>query len=175
MSRSWYRRLSVPVAVLAASLVPSAESGTLGPVPGRILTRSGRDTEAVLRALSGAQRKLREPECRRLLTDFRDGEGRPLADRLAWMGLEPDDYITLLFVRDGADSGDAGLCRGRGVAAATSPGSRFVFVCGPSFRHQAARTRENTLIHEMLHTLGLGENPPGSDEISAQVARRCGI
>ena len=31
-----------------------------------------------------------------------------------------------------------------------------------------------TLIHEMLHSLGLGENPPSTTEINGQVLRRCG-
>ncbi len=31
-----------------------------------------------------------------------------------------------------------------------------------------------TLIHEILHTLGLGENPPSSREITARVLARCG-
>ena len=30
-----------------------------------------------------------------------------------------------------------------------------------------------TLIHEALHTLGLGENPPSSTEITERVLRRC--
>jgi hypothetical protein len=30
-----------------------------------------------------------------------------------------------------------------------------------------------TLIHEILHTLGLGENPPSSREITARVLSRC--
>jgi len=29
-------------------------------------------------------------------------------------------------------------------------------------------------IHEMLHTLGLRENPPSSDAINVQVRKRCG-
>jgi hypothetical protein len=33
---------------------------------------------------------------------------------------------------------------------------------------------ESIVIHEMLHTLGLGENPPSSQEITQQVKRRCG-
>jgi hypothetical protein len=30
------------------------------------------------------------------------------------------------------------------------------------------------LIHEELHSLGLGENPPSTHEINEQIARRCG-
>ena len=32
----------------------------------------------------------------------------------------------------------------------------------------------NVVIHEMLHTLGLEENPPTSEEITRQVVKRCG-
>jgi hypothetical protein len=35
-------------------------------------------------------------------------------------------------------------------------------------------TIEILLIHEFLHTLGLGENPPTSDAITQRVAVRCG-
>jgi hypothetical protein len=35
------------------------------------------------------------------------------------------------------------------------------------------REAEAILIHEILHTLGLGENPPSSAEITRQVWRRC--
>jgi hypothetical protein len=29
------------------------------------------------------------------------------------------------------------------------------------------------LIHEMMHTLGLGENPPNAEAITARVLERC--
>ena len=32
---------------------------------------------------------------------------------------------------------------------------------------------EDLIIHELLHSLGLGENPPTSSQISSQVMRRC--
>jgi hypothetical protein len=32
---------------------------------------------------------------------------------------------------------------------------------------------EMTVIHEVLHTLGLGENRPSSSQITAQVRKRC--
>ena len=49
---------------------------------------------------------------------------------------------------------------------------------GPAerFRKHAERdpwTAENWVIHEMLHTLGLGENPPSSREITQRVNERC--
>jgi hypothetical protein len=142
--------------------------------PSRILTRAGSDTVAVVLALNGAQRKLRDGECRQLLADFRDAEGRTLGENLAPFEVEPAEYIAMLIIRDGGGRSGGSLCRNPGVAAVTVPKARVVHVCGPSFRDQSSGLRENTLIHEMLHTLGLEENPPSSAAINAQVRRRCG-
>jgi hypothetical protein len=38
----------------------------------------------------------------------------------------------------------------------------------------SARYAEAAVIHEMLHSLGLGEDPPSSDHISTRVMARCG-
>jgi hypothetical protein len=171
MSRSKYRFASVAAAVVLTA--PAAPLVALQPDRSRILTRTGSDTVAVLMALNGAQRKLRDPECRLLLTDFRDGDGRPLIENLAGFEVEPADYLTKLIIRDGADRSGGSRCR-TDAAAVTVPKDHVVHVCGASFRLQPSGTRENTLIHEMLHTLGLGENPPSSAEINAQVRRRCG-
>lgn len=162
------------LAALVTLAVP-AELGALDLDRRRIRTRTGADTMAVLQALSGAQRKLRHPDCRRLLTDFRDGEGRVLAENLASLEMEPSDYVTLLVIQDGGGRTGGGLCRKFNVAAVTSPHSRVVFVCGVAFRAQPAGLRENALIHEMLHSLGLGENPPTVAEINRQVWHRCGM
>ncbi len=57
------------------------------------------------------------------------------------------------------------------------PGSRVVWVCSSRL---TARARENrrgveiVLIHELLHTLGLEENPPTSAAINVAVNYRCG-
>lgn len=140
----------------------------------RVLLRTGADTVAVVRALGGAQRKLRDAECAGLLTEFKDREGRALQDNLAPFEVAPHDYLVQLIIKDGGGDRTGGrLCRS-GAAAVTVPGSRVVYICGGSFRDQAAGLRENTLIHEMLHTLGLGENPPTSTQINARVRQRCG-
>jgi hypothetical protein len=34
-------------------------------------------------------------------------------------------------------------------------------------------SRAQAVVHELLHSLGLGENPPTSREITAQVLKRC--
>jgi hypothetical protein len=48
-----------------------------------------------------------------------------------------------------------------------------VRVC-PQVARQDGVTVELVLIHELLHSLGLGENPPSSAEITRQVTKRCG-
>jgi hypothetical protein len=37
-----------------------------------------------------------------------------------------------------------------------------------------SRNAEAIVIHEWLHSLGLGENPPSSDYITTRVRARCG-
>jgi TolB-like protein/DNA-binding winged helix-turn-helix (wHTH) protein/Tfp pilus assembly protein PilF len=79
--------------------------------------------------------------------------------------LEPDEAL------DGSarESCTAGL-----TYAFTTPGSRVIFVCGPQFMRAFPTLAEEVVIHEVLHSLGLGENPPSSREITAQVRERCG-
>ena len=51
-----------------------------------------------------------------------------------------------------------------------------VFVCGTrlwqTYRRNPTHV-EALVIHEMLHTLGLGENPPTSLQIQAGILKRC--
>lgn len=70
------------------------------------------------------------------------------------------------------------LCVGGAhIAAFTQPGSRVVQICGVTFgRPQVVNSQagEVVVIHELLHSLGLPENPPSADEISRRVLVRCG-
>jgi hypothetical protein len=124
-------------------------------------------------ALDGAYRKLGKPTCQQVLDDFRDAEGRTLRENLESLGIGAAEYMSLLTYRDGRDLA-SGRCRKGGAAAVTRPGSRVISICIASFGDQRSGIRENTLIHEMLHSLGLGENPPSSSQINGQVLRRCG-
>jgi hypothetical protein len=63
------------------------------------------------------------------------------------------------------------------MAAFTGPGRKVVHVCSSRFARRferQTRAAELIVIHEMLHTLGLGENPPSTRQITEQVTRRCG-
>jgi hypothetical protein len=60
--------------------------------------------------------------------------------------------------------------------AITQPGSRVVFICPREFiqkREWNPAEAEALIIHEMLHSLGLEENPPSSVAITADVLDRC--
>lgn len=129
---------------------------------------------AVERALEGAARRLARPECRRILSDFRDVSGAPLQDRLDALRIEAPDYLSLIVFADGAPRRS---CHGTDVLAVTAPGSRVVYVCGRRFADAQRRSEEKVemvVLHEALHTLGLGENPPDSLEITRRVGARCG-
>jgi hypothetical protein len=127
-------------------------------------------------AVIGARMRLERPDCQRVLTDFRDGDGRLLLERLEALNLSAPDYLfdRVWFV-DGADT--AHCLRDRKTAAFTVPGQKVVRVCSARLRgsfEDDLVAFEIIVIHEMLHTLGLGENPPTSPEITEQVRRRCG-
>jgi hypothetical protein len=124
------------------------------------------------RAREGALRKLERADCQRILDDFKDAQGKPLRAALARWGRTPSDYLRIVPFLDGSahppcQSGRAELFAEVGVPR--------VFVCR-SFADKQVRdpwTAENMVIHELLHTLGLGENPPTSGEITARVNGRC--
>jgi hypothetical protein len=53
-------------------------------------------------------------------------------------------------------------------AGSATPGSRFAGV-----QARNPNLADYMVIHEMLHTLGLGENPPTSLQITERVIERC--
>jgi hypothetical protein len=127
----------------------------------------------VRRAMEGAAHRLDAPGCQRIFTEFQDRDGRTLADNLAALGDDGRAFLgRLLFY----DAGDHQLCA-RGALAITHPNSRVVLVCAGPFQRAYFRDpalAEAVIIHEALHGLGLGENPPTSQAITARVLNRCG-
>ena len=156
--------VAVAVAFLAAPPArPAAHLLGLGPLHGA----------AVERAVEGARRRLESAECRRIFSDFADASGVPLQRRLDTMGLDAGDYLGRIVFTDGFAHR---ACHGGDTLALTSPGSRVVYVCGGRFANAQARRAthaEVVVLHEALHTLGLGENPPDSLTITRRVAARC--
>jgi hypothetical protein len=126
---------------------------------------------AVARALDGVTRRLARPECQALLDEFADASGRPLRAALEMSGRSAPGYLSRVFFYDAPPR----LCR-TSTLAVTVPGSRAILVCGSRFVRQMAsnpRHAEATLLHEVLHSLGLGENPPSPDYITERVRARC--
>lgn len=168
--RGKYGRLAVLAS--AAVLAPTFSLGEEARPDAPVIYVGGPAALDVSRAAREAVRRLREPGCQRILDDFTDREGRPLRERLG--ATTPDAYLAGLVLREGEIPRGSGRCASTGAAAFTAGGAA-VFVCGTSFRKLGPDARANALIHEMLHTLGLRENPPSSAEITRRVTERCGL
>jgi hypothetical protein len=124
-------------------------------------------------AVMGARQRLEQPACRGLLSEYSDASGRTLQENLEALGETGGTYLALILFADGSDRR---RCQGHGAHAFTTPGSRVVYVCGRAFKRLAVHDpvmAQVIVIHEALHTLGLGENPPSSAEITARVLARC--
>ncbi len=131
---------------------------------------------AVHTAIGGAFRRLASPACGQIFTDFTDATGRTLQENLDATGQTAQAYLGLLRYASGAGQAP---CARAGILAFTSPGWRIIHVCDGfrkkflAQRHRERDDLEIALLHEVLHTLGLGENPPTQEQITDQVRRRC--
>ena len=172
---------------LALSLVVLAFGSLIAQAPSSDVSKSrplilGRFASLHLRfglerAIVNAARRLVDPECERVLSDFRDNSGRPLLTSLEARGVSAGEFLLrwLRFV----DGSDQSFCHGpHDRVAFTSPGTYVIYICGAN-PHAVATfsatspNAEAVVIHEMLHALGLGENPPTSSEITQRVLSRC--
>lgn len=124
-------------------------------------------------ALEEAAHRLADERCRDVLGDFTDGAGRRLDENLASIGQSMPAYLGLVLFYDGSRTE---ACENERVLAWTHPGTRAVRVCESFFRWQRRDPgyAADILIHEALHTLGLGEKPPLPAAITAKVIERCG-
>ena len=160
-------RATLASAILLAATAASAAAP---------LTLTASDARAVETARAGALKRLEGEECRRVFTDFADTEGRPLQQRLEEWTASPAEYIGLIPFLDGSSQA---LCRKTKTALVATPGVRRVYVCRTFSEVQLRQPgiAESMVIHEILHTLGLGEAPmrgqPTSLEITHRVEARC--
>jgi hypothetical protein len=129
---------------------------------------------AVQRAIKGAAARLARPSCQDVLSDFADASNHTLRTTLRVKGRSPTEaFAALRFV----DSHAALQCTAGTTLAFAQTGSPLIHVCGRQFIEgfmQDRMTAEIIVIHEFLHSLGLGENPPSSQAITEQVVVRCG-
>ena len=144
-----------------------------GNTPGNVRLRNEGMRTKVERAVAGAAERLARPACAGLLDEFTDAAGMSLRGNLEAAGVPAPEYLEryVLFY----NGLEAGRCGKKRVLAMTKPGSRVVLVCWSFFRQAGDNPAldEAIIIHEALHTLGLGENPPSSLEITARVLERC--
>lgn len=153
----------------AAQASPEADSPVSVPVNVR-----GADSVTVSTVQEGirlASRWLADAECQQIFSEFSDKAGQKLSDILRNAGQSGSEYLHWLIFWDGKHEP---ACAWGDSFATTQPGSRVVRLC-PVFKklqsdpaHAAA-----IVIHEELHSLGLGENPPTSLEITQRVVARC--
>jgi hypothetical protein len=128
---------------------------------------------AVRQVLRRAGRALVKPDCQRVFREFSNASGQPLQDRLDAEAKSGDAFLASLLFYEGSSHP---RCDQKHTLAVARPGSRVVLLCTPQFFDVALRSPRlaaSVLIHEELHALGLGENPPSSSEITARVAARC--
>ena len=130
------------------------------------------DETTVRRAVDLALAKLLLPGCSDVYDDFILPKGGTPRSELDRMGIGPAEYVQRLVFVDGSRDP---LCRtGQAVLTAT-PGSWIIRVC-PSFAGFQLREpglSASLIIHESLHGLGLGENPPPGRDVTQRIERRC--
>jgi len=162
---------------------PPAASETGLPVVGRdrlplnVHIADEARAEVVRRAVLNAHDALGASRCQEIFSAFRDPSGGPLQQTLDSLGVTGQGYLGLVLFYDGSELPACRTTGGRSVFAATTRGSRAVLVCGARFAPELRmRPVEGAavIIHETLHSLGLGENPPTSEAITWRVMGQCG-
>ena len=137
-----------------------------------LLDFTGEDAWNMKRVVEAAAARVARSSCQEVLFDFVDEQGVPLGTRLA-SGRNPVEAFAALRV---VNKPLAPQCRNGNRLAFTFPGSHVIYVCSLKLRNESIQNSVRTeliLIHEFLHSLGLGENPPTSQAITEQVVVRC--
>ena len=126
----------------------------------------------VRRAVDLALARLARPGCSSVYEDFELPNGGTPGSELNRLGIRPEELLERLVFADGSSDP---VCRMGRAVLTTSPGSRLIRVCPgfAQFQLRDPRKSASLIIHESLHALGLGENPPSSGEITNRVERRC--
>jgi len=173
MSRSTGRdgRTLLTAVMAFSALLGVAQAGGNEATVTNARLRQPRDRAFLTSAIRGAARRLGDPRCQALLGELRDRGRRPLREALQAEGLSAPEFLDHLYFYDGTETG----CGAQRLAY-TVPGYRVVYVCSKRFRDVYQRNTslaEVAVVHEALHCLGLGENPPTPQEINAMVQAAC--
>lgn len=166
--------LAALAALLLAASVSWAQETTASSTGAPTIHPRGLNSIVRMAALE-AHRRLGDPRCQELFSDFEDVSNHRLRERLDAIGQTGQSYLGWLWFVDAASEG---RCAQPDVVAFTSPGSQVIHFCGDQFTRAINRRGigflATMIIHEELHSLGLGENPPTSEEITRKVESRCG-
>ena len=169
------RVVSIALAAAASNaFAADTPAGTPSTLAAQARLADGKSNDAVRKALIGAHSRLGDPACQRVFADFKSIDGRRLDQVLAEHGETGQGFLSLLMFYDASRHL---ACGDGGRFAFTKPHSRAIFVCGRRFRQKHEWNpvaAEAFIIHELLHALGLGENPPTSVAITERVLERCG-
>jgi hypothetical protein len=150
----------------------AAQSGPEADVPVVVRGADSVMAHTLQDAVRLASRWLADTGCQQIFSDFGDARGHRLIERLRASGLTGSAYLHWLVFWNGTHER---ACIWGDAFATTRPGSRVVYLC-PAFKSLQTDLVEAAaiVIHEELHSLGLGENPPSSLEITTRVLARCG-
>lgn len=146
----------------------------VAPAWSRVYVKDASTRFAAQHALREASTRLLDSKCQAVVSEFRDERGRPLTDRLSALGMTAQGFLDVVIFQDAGER--LGKCERQGTLAFTTPGDRIVYLCGRQFERAWRRNpdeAQNTMIHEMLHALGLGENPPSPREIGYRIQQLC--
>lgn len=162
------RFASTAIVALVALVASAIASGQERPRPLPLRVQG-----AVERSVALALEKLEDARCQGIYGDFEDDEGRTLRENLDLLGLTATQHLRRLRWVDGTGHP---LCQDPTIFFVARVDDPYVRVCPRQF--SAFATRQPTkaagiVVHEQLHTLGLGEDPPSSEAISRQVFYRC--
>ncbi len=167
----WAKAVGLALALAAAT--PAADGPEAAPAITRVRLPGRFAANTVSGVVARARQRLEQPACQRIYTDFMDTNGRPLRDVLAEAETSGEAQLGTLIFYDGSEQP---RCASRQTLAFTFVRSTVVWVCAAQFTSTALkdpRLVEAVVIHESLHALGLGENPPSSSEITGRVMSRC--
>jgi len=156
--------LVLSIVLVLASPVATPHRTTL-----RGLTPAER--EAVQWSLEAARMQLRRAECLKVFEEFQLPDGSTPLQSLEETGLSAEEFLETLEWESGELSN---RCEAGGLLATTRY-SRRISVC-PGFARMVTNRPAfgaALIIHEQLHALGLGENPPLSTYITARVYHWC--
>lgn len=133
----------------------------------RILISDVRLRRAAESAVRSALTRVAANGCRGLLSEFVDQRGHPLTARLETLRMSLADFLQVVVFVDGSGHRSC-----QEPVAVTTPGSRVVYLCRGLIR-ESRNDAWVAIIHEVLHSLGLAENPPTPAFISDRVRAHC--